>query len=131
MALATRSRRPATSAPQLSDRTITGLTQVFKLLADESRLRIVLTLAREGPMHVSALCDMLEQSQPAVSHHLMLLRMSGLIAFKRLGKFNVYKVDGTALGELLERLFAEAGRAKAIDLGEFMLSFSRSPLRRR
>src|SRR4051812_15186798 len=43
----------------IGDRTMAGLTQVFKLLADDSRLRILLTLAREGETHVSALCAML------------------------------------------------------------------------
>ncbi|HTK75365.1 MAG TPA: hypothetical protein VL371_08915, partial [Gemmataceae bacterium] len=48
----------------ISDRTVSSLVQYFKLLADDSRLRILLTLAREGETHVSALCQMLGQSQP-------------------------------------------------------------------
>src|SRR5205814_6818310 len=76
-ATATKRKSDAFSLP-IGDRTLAGLTQVFKLLADESRLRILLTLSREGEMHVSALCQMLGQSQPAVSHHLTLLRMAGL-----------------------------------------------------
>src|SRR4051812_42851494 len=52
-------RMSTAPALPIADRTLTGLTQVFKLLADESRLRILLTLAREGEMHVSALCNML------------------------------------------------------------------------
>jgi len=101
------------------------------VLPQESRLRILLTLAREGETHVTALCDMLGQSQPDVSHHLTLLRMAGLVGFHREGKFNFYRMDALLLGELLERLFADAGRASAINLGEFSLSFSRNSGRRR
>ena len=115
----------------IADRTMAGLTQVFKLLADESRLRILLTLAREGEMHVSALCQMLGQSQPAVSHHLMLLRMAGLVGFRRDGKFNYYRLDAVNLGDLLERLFADAGRGSSLNLGEFSLTYARNSGRRR
>src|SRR5437764_6128274 len=103
----------------LSDRAITSLTQHFKLLADDSRLRILLTLAREGETHVSALCRMLGQSQPAVSHHLTLLRMANLVGFRRDGKFNYYRMDASLLGDLLARMFSEAGRGTTMNLGAF------------
>jgi ArsR family transcriptional regulator len=131
MATAIRSKKSDIPTLPLTDRTLSSLTQTFKLLADESRLRILLTLAREGETHVSALCEMLGQSQPAVSHHLTLMRMAGLVGFRREGKFNFYRMDAMLLGDLLERLFADAGRASAINLGEFSLSFSRNTGRRR
>ena len=131
MPTATRSKKSDVPALPLTDRTLSNLTQVFKLLADDSRLRILLTLSREGETHVSALCRMLGQSQPAVSHHLTLLRMAGLVGFRREGKFNFYRMDALTLGDTLERLFADAGRASAINLGEFSLSFSRNSGRRR
>jgi ArsR family transcriptional regulator len=131
MAISTRSRKSELPTLPIADRTMTGLTQVFKLLSDESRLRILLTLAREGETHVTALCAMLDQSQPAVSHHLTLLRMSGLVGFRRAGKFNYYRLDALQLADLLDRLFADIGRASALNLGEFTLSYSRNTGRRR
>jgi ArsR family transcriptional regulator len=115
----------------ISDRTVSSLVQYFKLLADDSRLRILLTLAREGETHVSALCQMLGQSQPAVSHHLTLLRMSGLVGFRRDGKFNFYRMDASLLGDMLERLFADTGKSSQLNFGEFSLTFSRTTGRRR
>jgi ArsR family transcriptional regulator len=115
----------------IGDRTISGLTQVFKLLADDSRLRILLTLAREGETHVSSLCAMLGQSQPAVSHHLTLLRMAGLVGFRREGKFNFYRLDAVNLGELLDRAFTDMGRGSSLNLGEFTLTFSKNSGKRR
>jgi ArsR family transcriptional regulator len=43
-------------------------------------------------MHVSALCRLLDQSQRAVSHHLTLMCMSGLVGYRRDGKHNYYHV---------------------------------------
>lgn len=118
---------PVTS---IGDRTLHQLIQVFKLLADESRMRILLMLSREGEMHVSAICDLLGQSQPAVSHHLTLLRMANLVGFRREGKFNFYYLDGLSLGDMLERLFGEVGRAQSVNVGDFALTFTRNHRRR-
>src|SRR3954470_18757283 len=131
MPTATRSRKSEVPTLPYADRTLANLTQVFKLLADESRLRILLTLSREGEMHVSALCQMLGQSQPAVSHHLTLLRMAGLVGFRRDGKFNFYRLDALNLGDTLERLFTESGKGSALNLGDFSLSYARNGSKRR
>src|SRR5947209_10192355 len=98
-----------TSALKVSPRTINGLAQVFKLLADESRLKILLALAQDRELHVTALCELLDQTQPAVSHHLTLLRMSRLVGFRRDGKHNYYRVESRLVRDLLEQFFAEAG----------------------
>jgi len=58
----------------------------------------------DGERHVGALCDILTQSQPAVSHHLALLRHGGIIMPRREGKNNFY--DLTPLGRTLARLAA-------------------------
>jgi ArsR family transcriptional regulator len=66
--------------------------QRFKLISDETRLRI-LSILSEGERNVSSLCEALGQSQPAVSHHLALLRVSGLIRGDRQGKNIFYSLD--------------------------------------
>lgn len=85
---------------------IQRLTTIFKLLSDGSRLKIVLALAKAGEMHVTALCDMLSnQSQPAVSHHLTLMRAVGLVSVDRRGKHNYYSLASQHVRELLELIF--------------------------
>ena len=49
-----------------------------------------------------ALCSELSQSQPAVSHHLALLRHRGIVAARRRGQHNYYEL--TELGEGLVRV---------------------------
>jgi len=89
----------------LSDELEGELLQVFKLLSDETRLRILLHLSRERELHVTALCSRLGQSQPAVSHHLALLREADLIEPRRDGKHNYYSLKHGHFHSIIERLF--------------------------
>ena len=93
--------------PELPDSLEKDLVRVFKLLSDETRLRILLYLARENELHVTALCERLRQSQPAVSHHLALLRTAGLIAPRRDGKHNYYSIRQNRFHGLLAEFFQE------------------------
>ena len=124
-----RATKPPAKGPgpiKVSQRTLFGLSQVFKLLADESRLKILLALAEEGELHVTALCELLDQSQPAVSHHLTLLRMTGLVGFRRDGKHNFYRLQSELIRDLIEQFFADAGNGhKAFQFGDFSLAFKR------
>jgi DNA-binding transcriptional ArsR family regulator len=87
---------PADSTHELSthDAHLAQLKDVaasFKLLADETRLRVLSLLIQHGELNVRMLCAQLDQSQPAVSHHLALLRDAGLIRARRDGKHNFYR----------------------------------------
>src|SRR6266581_3634621 len=85
------------------------LAEVFKLLADKARMKILLALAQDGELHVSALCELLGQSQPAVSHHLTLMRMTGLVGYRRDGKHNYYHLQSGVIRDLLDQCFGESG----------------------
>ncbi len=87
--------------PVLPDGVTKELVRWFKLLADETRLRILFFLLEKRELNVRTLCDLLELSQPAVSHHLALLRVDGLIECRRDGKHNYYRILPDRFGELL------------------------------
>jgi len=89
----------------ISDTFERELVQTFKLLADESRLKILLYLVREGELHVTALCERLNQAQPAVSHHLALLREAAVIECRRDGKHNFYSIRKEHFHSVMQRLF--------------------------
>ena len=93
--------------PRAPVRSMRELAQIFKLLADESRLRLVLALADEGEMNVSTLCGLLHTKQPAVSHHLKLLNLAGLVEFRREGKHNYYRLESDLVAGLLQFVAAE------------------------
>src|SRR5262249_19401900 len=114
------------SGIRVSGRTLNGMAQVFKLLSDESRLKILLALASDGELHVTALCDLLDQTQPAVSHHLTLLRMAGLVGYRRDGKHNYYRIESGLISDLLEQFFADAGNVhKQLQFDDFYLAYRR------
>ncbi len=75
--------------------------QLFKLLGDVPRLRILKLLAGQEEMNVTALCEEMGMNQPAVSHHLGLLRMNGLVERRRSGKSNYYSVASQVVTKLL------------------------------
>jgi DNA-binding transcriptional ArsR family regulator len=87
----------------LSDQVAKQAVEFFKLLADETRLRIVYVLKQRGELNVQTMCRILQLTQPAVSHHLALLRVAGLIELRREGKHNFYR--------LLPERFAEVAGA--------------------
>jgi ArsR family transcriptional regulator len=124
-------KRPAVNgkkpvAIKIGTRTLSGLSRIFKQLGDESRLKILLGLSQEGELHVSALCLLLDQTQPAVSHHLTLLRMSGLVGYRRQGKNNYYRIESSLVSELLEQLFLDSGNShRTLQFRDFSLIYKR------
>jgi len=82
---------------------------LLKHVSDPTRLQVILILA-DGEQHVGALCAQLSQSQPAVSHHLALLRHGGIIAPRRQGKNNFYSLTetGTELAGVVKGLMTSA-----------------------
>src|SRR5216684_4194002 len=63
---------------------------LLKQVSDPTRLQVLMLLT-EKERNVSELCsDLGTQSQPAVSHHLALLRHGRLIEPRRAGKHNFY-----------------------------------------
>ncbi len=104
---------------------IKDLVQLFKLLSDETRLRILYFLTQEEELHVRALCDLLGESQPAVSHHLALLRDAGLIERRREGKHNFYYFRMQRLSAILDMVFATMpAEHRRIRFDDYLLSHS-------
>jgi ArsR family transcriptional regulator len=109
---------------RVGTKTIASLTRIFKQLGDESRLTILLALATHREMCVTDLCELLHQTQPAVSHHLTLLRMSGLVGYRRQGKHNFYRIESSGVADVLEMLFADLENAqRVLQFPTFSLAF--------
>ena len=79
-----------------------NLTNFFKILSDETRLRIVILLAQEE-LCVCEMCGILELSQPKVSKHLAKLRDKGFVTVERKEQFIFYslKIEDGALSNLI------------------------------
>ncbi len=87
--------------PPLSS--FTTLSEIFKQLGDESRLRIfwLLCHCEECVINISSMMDM---TSPAVSHHLKMLKAGGLITSTRRGKEVYYKAVDTDKTRLLHSM---------------------------
>ena len=92
----------------LSGKTALELAEIFKALGDETRLTIVqLLIGRE--LCVCDILDSFDMSQPAISHHLKVLRQVGVVRDKREGKWIYYSLNPPVL-DLLSCVLASLQR---------------------
>jgi DNA-binding transcriptional ArsR family regulator len=75
---------------------------VFKALADPTRRAIFQHLARDGEQTVHALTDRAGVSQPAVSKHLVVLKLARLVRDRREGRETHYSAQPQALAPLID-----------------------------
>jgi len=110
----------------LETETARDLVQLFKLLADETRLRIMYYLMQKEELNVRTLCRLLQQSQPAVSHHLALLRVAGLIECRRDGKHNFYRLVPKRCQMFLDTVFGVSGQeTRKVRVDDAVLTYGR------
>ncbi|MHC8319043.1 metalloregulator ArsR/SmtB family transcription factor [Pseudomonas sp. LB3P31] len=67
--------------------------EVFKSLADETRVRATLLIANQGELCVCELMCALDDSQPKISRHLAQLRSNGLLRDRRQGQWVYYRLN--------------------------------------
>jgi len=81
------------------------LTNVFKILSDETRLRIVVLLAQQE-LCVCQLSGILDVSQPKISKNLSKLRDMNLVIDDRKEKFVYYrlKTDNAVLAKTVDNI---------------------------
>ncbi len=109
--------------PEISNVTVQGLVRVFKLLSDETRLRILYYLTHKEELQVRAWCELLEQSQPAVSHHLAMLRHAGLIKPRKEGKHNFYRIQRRRFEQAMNLLFSAVPNGSHVRFDDHVLSY--------
>ncbi|MCZ4539153.1 metalloregulator ArsR/SmtB family transcription factor [Dietzia maris] len=93
--------RPWPAGP-LDAASVEQMAVKLKALADPVRLRLLSHIAARGsdPVCACELLDVVEVSQPTVSHHLKKLVDAGLLTREQRGKWAHYTVVREAFGEL-------------------------------
>lgn len=76
----------------MKTQSLDALEQMFKALADDTRLRILALLAA-GEVCVCHIHGALDVPQPTVSRHLAYLRKTGLVAARREGLWMHYRLE--------------------------------------
>lgn len=69
-----------------------GLSEFYKIFADQTRLRILDALLNK-PMCVNEISEVLDVSQSAISHQLKNLRTSNLVKAEKEGKNVIYSIS--------------------------------------
>ena len=91
-----------------SDQDISRLAEMFRLMGDSSRLRIILCCLHE-PISVSDIAQLLGLSQSLVSNHLRLLRGARIVRAERRGKQVFYVAADAHIQCVIEDMVAHVG----------------------
>jgi len=78
------------------------MAAVFKVLADQSRCRLMAAIIEAGELCVCDLAATVAMSESNVSHHLRVLRANGLVRARRAGKRVFYSPDDAHIRVLLD-----------------------------
>ena len=81
---------------------VAGLSELFKALSDETRVKILYLIAHRD-LCVCDLAFLLEMTLPAISHHLRFLRTLRLVKSRKEGKNVFYSLDDNHVLTLIEQ----------------------------
>ena len=78
-----------------------NLADTFKLIGDNTRCKILFALDK-SEMCVGDIANILDMTKSSVSHQLAVLRRSGIVRCKKVGKEVLYKLDDEHITKLFE-----------------------------
>jgi len=99
----------------MDPRDVEGLTEIFRVLGDPTRVRILDALSR-GELCVGDLASRLDATESAISHQLRLLRNTRVVRARREGRMIFYAIDDRHVLTLFRqglRHVQESGRQAA------------------
>jgi len=104
----------------MKDEVLKELSEILSVLGVESRLRIVSLLTEYETLCVNVLAQHLGISQSAVSQHLRILHLKGLVESQRDGYYCHYSLNRERLGSGLDpllKMLEERSNLKKSDCG--------------
>lgn len=100
-----------------------SVTDVFGAIANPTR-REILDLLREGPRAAGEIASEFHLNRPAISEHLQVLRLAGLVSEEAQGRQRIYSLTPASLAEVeawlhpFERYWRDRMSALLITLSE-------------
>lgn len=91
-------KRAAAAMPE--DEVLFDLSDLFKMFADSTRIKIISALINEE-MCVCDIAALLSMKQSAISHQLRSLRQTKLVKYRREGKVVYYSLDDDHVRDIL------------------------------
>lgn len=88
------------------------VAQIFKALADDTRIKVAYILSLEGELCVCDVANIVGCTTATASHHLRLLRNQGLAKYRKEGKLVFYSLDDDHVRQLIELAFIHSKEDK-------------------
>ncbi len=80
---------------------ISGVSQLLKAVADETRAKITYALCQEEELCVCDIANIIDASIANTSHHLRTLNKQGIVKFRKEGKLAFYSLDDDHIRQIM------------------------------
>ncbi|KUF06287.1 helix-turn-helix transcriptional regulator [Leucobacter sp. G161] len=95
----------APALPAITDAQLQAAAATFDMLSTPTRLHLVWLLA-SGEYDVSTLAELANANVPAISQHLAKLRAAGIVAARRDGRRQLYRVEDPHILAVVAQMFS-------------------------
>ncbi|MFD0827047.1 ArsR/SmtB family transcription factor [Neobacillus sp. M.A.Huq-85] len=89
----------------VSQQNTVAVSQIFKALSDDTRIKIAYALSVEDELCVCDVANIVGSTTATASHHLRLLRNLGLAKYRKEGKLVYYSLDDDHVKQLIQIAF--------------------------
>jgi ArsR family transcriptional regulator, lead/cadmium/zinc/bismuth-responsive transcriptional repressor len=89
----------------VSKKNTMAVSQIFKALSDDTRIKIAYALSEEEELCVCDVANIVGSTTATASHHLRLLRNLGLAKYRKEGKLVFYSLDDEHVRQLIQIAF--------------------------
>ena len=89
-------------------KTITDMSNFFKILGEPTRIKILNTLD-SNEMCVCDIANVLNMTKSTISHQLNILRINNIVKYKKVGKEVYYTLDDEHVKEVFEIALSHIG----------------------
>lgn len=86
---------------KLSKNDFQDMAQIFKVLADHTRLKVAYALCDEDELCVCDVANIIGSTMATASHHLRLLRNMGIANYRKEGKLVFYSLGDEQLKQMI------------------------------
>lgn len=97
----------------ISQQDTMSVSQIFKALSDDTRIKIAYALSEEDELCVCDVANIVGSSTATASHHLRLLRNLGLAKYRKEGKLVFYSLDDDHVRQLIKIAFEHQQEVKS------------------
>ena len=88
---------------EVDDETSLRLADIFKVLGDRTRIKLLSLLAHKEELCVCDIAEALGMGQSAISHQLRVLRNARIVKFHKVGKEAFYSLDDDHVVTLMQQ----------------------------